>query len=928
MGQHLLLPSLLLFLPLATAWTMFNCLMIEGSRLHLASRYFSLCHLNSSLHFLAWCHSVTNLTQTLEAVPQSVDGLCLSGSIPVLPPDAFSKLPGLKALTLILRVIRLLPGALRGLKQLKKLTFFDYPQSQPFLYLPPDAFDNLSSLQYLLFLGPCLNRSLGVRLPPSLRLLAVKYSCLQNVGILADIFPDLVLNSSSGGARYLDSLDLSANPKLNMTRPGALQGLQLKSLDLSGTKMQVAAVMGLGLQRLDALTMKGTPNKDTLPTEVIAHFGLQVLHLGCHQREHISSEDLASCHSLKTLDLKSCRLTNLPPGFLASMPRLQTLSLTINQSQIAMLCMKATSADSRLQALNLASNNLYDLPLDTFSCLPHLRELVLWRNKLVHLDSKVFQGLSSLETLDLSDNLLAALDEGWLALLPTLTTLNLLNTQMELNSTWDFQVSETLHNLRLLLPPGPPRTLSLPMGLASLELHANSDTEPWTLVPTVLPVLQTLTLKGWSLQLEAQNVSKNFPALSQLSLLGINLEALCSKDASSFFLWQLPELKQLSILGDRRSLRPCRITGLLNLRELKLQRLQSPFRPRPVRLEELVGELPRLEVLQLVDTGVETLSVVAFLGLGSLQVLVLDYEKVLVLDSSLQEHSPQMPQYIYLLVGSLACQCANVWVEPWIKQSPRTYMHIGSVQQCQQEGKGRKPLLTPFLQSHCPKALGLELFIGSFVLLLLMISLPFLKEARNWILYLQALFRIWLQGQRGQRNEDNRFLYDVFVSHCRQDQGWVMQELLPTLEGCPPAGWGLRVCLPERDFEPGKDVADNVADSMVGSRVTLCVLSRQALCTPRCSVELHLATSLLLTAPYPPVLLLVFLEPISRYHLPRYHRLARLLRRGDYHVWQQEDKRKDYFRAWLGSRLGQPGRGIKVGCYVSSLPTMTKLPKK
>lgn len=85
--------------------------------------------------------------------------------------------------------------------------------------------------------------------------------------------------------------------------------------------------------------------------------------------------------------------------------------------------------------------------------------------------------------------------------------------------------------------------------------------------------------------------------------------------------------------------------------------------------------------------------------------------------------------------------------------------------------------------------------------------------------------------------------------HCRQDQGWVIEELLPTLEGFLPAGLGLRLCLPDRDFEPGKDVVDNVVDSIVSSRVILCVLSGQALCYPRCRLELHLATSLLLAAP-------------------------------------------------------------------------------
>ncbi|XP_007948657.1 toll-like receptor 12 [Orycteropus afer afer] len=905
MGKHLLLPGLLLSLPMTAAWTASNCLVTEGSRLPLVSRYFLLCPMDSSLPFLASCILVTNLTQTLEAVPQHVEGLCLSGSISVLPPDAFSRFPGLKVLGLNLHFTQLLPGALRGLEQLQRLHFIG--RRTDFLYLPPDALGNLSSLHHLAFIGPCLDGSLGVRLPPSLRWLGVTYSCLQNVGVLADIFPDLVLGSSSGDAWSLDTLDLSFNYRLNMTRPGALQGLQLRTLLLADTKMEVTAVVESGLQRLDVLSVK-KPNMVELPAKVIAHFELQELHLQLTRIGNIAPEALSSCHSLRSLTLQNSFLSDLPPGFLTAMPKLQTLNLAANKVKIAMLCTNGTEAESGLQTLDLSQNGLYTIPPDTFSCLPHLRELLLQDNKLAYLDSQVFQGLRKLETLDLSGNLHIALGEDWLASLPALTTLNLLDTQMVLNLTFAFRDLERLHNLRLRLPSGPPWKLLLPVGLVSLELHTISGMKPWMLVPDVFPVLQTLTLKGWGLQLEVQNVSKIFPVLHQLSLLGNSLEALCSQGTSSFFLWQLPRLKQLWVRGSGHSLRPCCITGLPSLQELKLQGLQSRAQPRPVRLEELVGELPRLEVLQLQQTGLETLSAAAFQRLGSLQVLVLDWEKGIVLDDSLQEQSPQMPQYMYFLIASLACQCANAWVGHWLERSPRTYVHIVSPQLCQPEaGGGSKSPLFPFLRSHCPKTLELGLFLGSFVLVLLLIFWPLLQEARNWIRYLQALFRAWLQGLRDQRGEDKLFLYDVFVSHCRQDQGWVVQELLPTLEGCLPAGWGLRVCLPERDFEPGKDVADNVADSMVGSRVMLCVLSQEALCTPRCRLELRLATSFLLAAPYPPALLLVFLEPVSLHHLPRYHRLAWLLRRGDYYMWYKGDERKDNFWAWLGSRLRQPG---------------------
>ncbi|EHB04579.1 Toll-like receptor 12 [Heterocephalus glaber] len=773
MDRHLLLSGPLLILPLTAGWSASNCLVTEGFRLPLVSPFFLVCPLDSRLALLAHCSSVTNLTKALQAVPQSVEGLCLIGSISVLPQNAFSTLLGLKVLGLNLKLTQLLPGALQGLGQLQRLSFISFPPRKDYyLYLPSDAFNDLRSLQQLQFLGPCLDRNSSVRLPPSLQQLAVKHSCLQDMGELADIFPDLVHHPHSGNAWTLNMLDLSMNKKLKMARPGALWGLKVGSLYLSHTKMEAAEVVGLGLQKLSALFMAFTAMAK-LPAETVAHFELQELNLEMNKVRDIALEALASCHSLKSLNLQSNGLTKLPLGFLVAMPRLQRLNLNNNQLQSATLCTSETEAVSGLWTLNLSRNQLHTLLPATFSCLPNLQELFLQGNQLIFLDRQVFQGLGRLEILDLSKNPLVELSEGWLASLPALTTLNLLETHILLNPTWGFWGPKSPNNLRLQLPSGPAgMVLSLPTMLTSLELHAGSGTKHWKLLPNVFPVLQTPTLKGWGLQLETQNIFKIFPALHQLFLIGSSLEAFCFQNTSTFSLWLLPRLQSLRVQGDRHSPRPCYITGLPSLQELKLEALKSKSQPHLVRLEELVGELPRLQVLQLVNTGLETLSAAAFQGLSSLQVLVLNMENGLVLDDSLWEHSPQMPQYMYILSSSLACQCANAWVGFWLKQSPRTYMYISRNQLCHSEvGNQSKNPIFPFLWSHCPETLELEFFLGSSILLFLLISLALLQEASNsWVLYLQALFRAWFQGLRGRRDEGKRFLYDVFVSHCRQDQ--------------------------------------------------------------------------------------------------------------------------------------------------------------
>lgn len=162
----------------------------------------------------------------------------------VLPTDAFSNFLGLKVLWLNLHLTQLLPGAFRGLGQLQQLSFMHHPVGD--LFLSADAFGSLNSLQYLSFWGFCLDGNSGVWLPPSLRKLTINFSCLQNVGKLANIFPDLVLGPSSGDAWILDILDLSFNKPLKMASPGALQGLVLGTFNLDHRKMKAAAMMGLG----------------------------------------------------------------------------------------------------------------------------------------------------------------------------------------------------------------------------------------------------------------------------------------------------------------------------------------------------------------------------------------------------------------------------------------------------------------------------------------------------------------------------------------------------------------------------------------------------------------------------------------------------------------------------------------------------------
>ena len=62
--------------------------------------------------------------------------------------------------------------------------------------------------------------------------------------------------------------------------------------------------------------------------------------------------------------------------------------------------------------------------------------------------------------------------------------------------------------------------------------------------------------------------------------------------------------------------------------------------------------------------------------------------------------------------------------------------------------------------------------------------------------------------------------YDVFISYSHKDEDWVVETLLPRLEGA-----GLRVCIDFRDFEPGKAALHNMRDAVKRSRRSVFVLT-------------------------------------------------------------------------------------------------------
>ncbi|KAF7708277.1 hypothetical protein HF521_017334 [Silurus meridionalis] len=157
----------------------------------------------------------------------------------------------------------------------------------------------------------------------------------------------------------------------------------------------------------------------------------------------------------------------------------------------------------------------------------------------------------------------------------------------------------------------------------------------------------------------------------------------------------------------------------------------------------------------------------------------------------------------------------------------------------------------------------------------------YMEEKFYWkFKYGYYVFRSWF-GERWRRlrEEEEKCTYDAFISYNSADEEWVMEQLLPNIEGS-----GFRLCLHHRDFEPGRNIVDNIVAAVYNSRKTVCVVSQNFLHSEWCSLEIQLA-SYRLFDDMQDVLLLVFLESIHERQLSAYHRMRKVMLKKTYLQW-------------------------------------------
>ena len=115
------------------------------------------------------------------------------------------------------------------------------------------------------------------------------------------------------------------------------------------------------------------------------------------------------------------------------------------------------------------------------------------------------------------------------------------------------------------------------------------------------------------------------------------------------------------------------------------------------------------------------------------------------------------------------------------------------------------------------------------------------------------------------------FINRLFISYSSKDFGWVTENLISILEK-----HSIDYSIHSRDFEVGRPIVQNMADSVYGSRQVLIVLSENYLASNFCREELHMAVQRGLDVG-DSSLILVKINDLKKKKLPTALRKKRLL---------------------------------------------------
>uniref|UniRef100_A0A3Q2CQB6 Toll-like receptor 22 n=1 Tax=Cyprinodon variegatus TaxID=28743 RepID=A0A3Q2CQB6_CYPVA len=619
----------------------------------------------------------------------------------------------------------------------------------------------------------------------------------------------------------------------------------------------------------------------SLPTMFILQFQFNKL------KNKIDSYFFKSCVHLTELDLANNYIEHIPENAFMTLKDLKVLILSNNKLSSVP---NATRTLQNLIELDLSSNNIGSVTCMDFSNNVKLKELALKNNSIQTLSDCVFKNLLQLQVLRLQSNQLIQLNKAFEKNLPNLKRLYLNGNKLKKISAKEFAGLRSLQNLTLHQNQIKDLVEDSFVGLTNL-----TDIN-----------LQTNCLTMKALKTGAFNALINLRSLD-LTSNHIKFEPLSHPPFSN-----LSRLERLFFMGQH-------LNGNQHLSINSLQGLNNLlyFNARKNHLTNLDNDTftytPKLEYLDIGSNDLKTLSSQLFAPIKNLKNLYIHRTALHSLDFFIEANLTKLeflegrhnqysvitekvikslPSLLFVdfTYISFSCDCDNVWFINWTRANKQTQVNDAYNYSCNYPDNFKGKKLLDFDITSCLPDKGFIHFASTTGVILFFLVISFTYHfMRSHLYYAYHLIWAWLFDSR-YKNKQASHRYDAFISYNSNDEPWVIEQLLPRLEG--EQGW--RLCLHHRDFEPGRSIIDNITDAIYSSRKTICVISQRYLRSEWCSREVQTA-SFRLFDEQEDVLILIFLEDIPTYMLSPYHRMRKLLKKQTYLNWSRAADQPDVF---------------------------------
>lgn len=597
----------------------------------------------------------------------------------------------------------------------------------------------------------------------------------------------------------------------------------------------------------------------------------------------LTDQTLRPCAILNELHLRNNRISRMYKSSFKHLKNLTTLRLQKNK----LTQLNGTLQDlPKLQLLDLHLNHIENLDCSDFANLTELRTLYLHSNRIVTIKACIFKDLANLYELDLSTNSLLSVSNAFTYGPRNLKYLNLRSNKLSVIQNNSFKALRFLLVLELAdnqILDVKPYGFAGMTNLLELNFASNKITERKLRNHTFfssIPSLQNLDMSCNYLLYESHEELQYppFASLTELKTLAVNSQRRGLRHIPSNFLKGLKHLK--AFYAGNLNIEYLHADTFSHAPNLIILDLSSNnFADRRALTATLFHPIPRLEKLTLVRAHLQTLDFFLEANLINLTNLRANINDLQLINQTVIQALPHL-KFLDLEYNSFTCDCSNAWFIDWAIRNNYTQVVYLDRYKCRYPPSLSGSSLANFDTESCNAHYDFVCFVYTSSATIVTMIISFIYHFLRWqVIYAYYLFLAFL-NDRKRKNKNHEFRYDAFISYNVQEEPWVMEELVPNLEG----QHGLKLCIHHRDFQPGKAIIDNIVDGIYNSRKTVCLITQNYLKSVWCSNEIQVA-SFRLFDEQKDVLILVFLEDIPIHQLSPYYRMRKLVKKKTYLQW-------------------------------------------